>query len=154
MSLSQSNVLTALANVIEQLDVSHRPAVYVASEDGPRRLPDAINDTPCVIVIPGQTLEYFLAPGAQRHTYEIVLLVIQTGIGMEVSASALPFVDAVIEKMATNVTLGGLANPVTFARATGLVDIAWGGQEGYTGYQVTLTASEQASASPAAGEQQ
>ena len=103
------------------------------------------------MVIPGPTAQYILMMGQHRHTYDVKIQVFEGGgdIGSRVN-TVLPFVDLIIEKFAVNVTLGNRANSCLFKACGGLVGLEYGGIT-YTGYEITLEVSEQATAAPAIG---
>lgn len=121
---------------------------------GATGLPDAIphGDFPAAMVYPGGTLKYILDSGGHRHTYEVLVHVMcNAGKNLdETAAQASPLVDAIIEKFAVNVTLGGRANSCIFVRQSGLMTLTYAGQD-YPGWEITLEVSEQAPATPATG---
>lgn len=149
MALDQASVVARIREVL--LEIPELKAVYAASESGINGIPAAFNDVPCAVVFPGPTQEYILSMGQHRHTYDVKVHVIESGGDLaERVVAVLPFVDRVIEKLVTNVTLGGRANSVLFKSDSGLTGLEYGGVV-YTGYEIILEVSEQAPASPAAG---
>lgn len=149
MALSQSTVIAQIRDLVATVSGINR--VYAASETDENTIPPALNEFPCAMIMPGPTTTYLLQGGGHRHTYDVRIQVFEGGgdIGSRV-ATVLPFVDALIEKFAVNVSLGARANSCIFARSSGLSGLDYGGKT-YTGYEVTLSVSEQALATPAPG---
>ncbi len=156
MALSMTNVVAQIRDLVA--GVTGLQAVYAPSETDGNRLPLALNDLPCAMVLPGPSLEYLLSAGQHRHTYEVKIQIFESPGGDvgEATNAILPMVDRVIEKFAGNVALAdsdgsnGRANSCVFARHSGFVGLEFGDLP-YVGYEVTLVVSEQASATPAPG---
>ena len=149
MALSQSTVLAQIRDLVAT--VTGMVRVYAAGETDENAIPASIQEWPAALVIPGPTLEYILSPVQHRHTYEVTVQVLEAGgdIGERVT-DVLPFVDRIIELFAGNVTLGNRANYCIFKRSSGLSGLEYGNIE-YTGYEITLEVSEQATATAATG---
>lgn len=149
MALSQATVLAQIRDLVAA--VTGMVRVYAAGETDENAIPAALNELPCAMVIPGPTVQYILMMGQHRHTYDVKIQVFEGGgdIGSRVN-TVLPFVDAIIEKFAVNVTLGNRANSCLFKANGGLVGLEYGVVT-YTGYEITLEVSEQATAAPATG---
>jgi hypothetical protein len=131
--------------------VSGIVATYSAADQGDQKLPMALNALPAALLMPGQTVEYILSPGQQRHTYDVKVQVM-TG-GPEPGQSAYvtsPMPDAIIGVLVNNVLLGGICNGAVFKSSSGLQGFEYGGLE-YTGFEVVIEVSEQGNASPAVG---
>lgn len=117
---------------------------YSAGEEGPHGIPPALREMPAVLVIPSRTIEYIgRQQGQHRHTYEVLVQVVQDGgdIGRR-AATVVPMVDRIIEAFASEVTLGGAVNYCVFRRSEGLQELVYSGQALY-GYVLILAVSEQ-----------
>ena len=150
MALSMTAVIAQVRDLIAEVTGMKR--VFAASETDENRIPGALNEFPCAIVLPGPSAgDYILSAGQQRHTYEVKVQVFEAGADMGSRAAAvLPFVDLIIAKFEVNVTLGSRANHCIFRRQSGMVGLEYAGVT-YTGYEITLEVSEQAVAAPAIG---
>ena len=149
MALSQSTVLAQIRDLVA--GVTGMVRVYAAGETDANAIPASIQEWPAALILPGPTTEYILMGGGQRHSYDVKVQVLQAGgdIGSRVT-DVLPFVDRIISKFESNVTLGNRANSCLFAGSSGLQGMEYNGKE-YTGYEITLRVSEQATATPATG---
>lgn len=152
MALSQTTVierLRVLAATVTGIQAAYAPTVEAPESGG---IPPSTSFTyPCVIILPGRTIEYLLVNGRHRHTYEVRVLVIAgAGLIPENAYVAAPMPDRFIELMPGNVTAGSRANYVLFKQCTGMAGIEWGGID-YTGFEITLEVSETASATLATG---
>jgi len=151
MALSISTTLAQIRDLVDQVTGMER--VYAPSETDANAIPPALNELPCAMVLPGPTTGsgYILVSGNHRHTYEVKIQVFEGGgdIGSR-AASVLPFVDLILEKFVANVTLGNRVNSCVVKGHGGLVGLEYGGIV-YTGYEITLEISEQASATVATG---
>ena len=147
MALSQSTVLTQIRDLVAS--VTGMVRVYAAGETDENAIPASIQEWPAALIIPGPTLEFVTL--TNRHTYEVTVQVLEAGgdLGERVT-TVLPFVDRIIALFHQNVTLGARANSCVFKRSSGLVGLEYGGIP-YTGYEITLEVSEQATGTPAAG---
>lgn len=146
------SMLTSIARIrVLVAEVTGMKRVFASSETDSNRVPAAFNELPCALVLSGATLEYILMQPQHRHTYEVRVQIFESGpdIGTRVN-TVLPFVDAIIEKFAVNVGLGGRVNSCIFDRQQGLVGLEYGGIE-YTGYEIILRVSEAALANAAIG---
>jgi len=132
--------------------------VYAPSETDGNRLPVALNDLPCAIVLPGPTQQYILSSGQHRHTYFVRVNIYEV-LGADVGDAAnaiLPMADRMIEKFAVNVGLADAdgsdprANSCLFESRSGFQELEYSGIP-YIGYVITLRVSEQASAAPVLG---
>lgn len=151
MALSMSTVIRQVRALLDEMSLVTR--VYAPSENNENALPATLNEFPvAVLVLPGQDLEYILGPGQHRHTYEVDVLVFcrQGGELGESAYTALPLVDAILEKFAVNVTLGNRSNSCVFARQSGFSTLEYNGID-YLGWEIVLRVSEQADATPAIG---
>lgn len=150
MALDQRAVISRDRALIAALPSVKR--CFAPSENDEHKLPDALNEFPAVLVLPGPTLEYILGAGTHRHTYEEKVLVFcnQGGDLGESAYQAMPIVDEVIAMFAGNVTRAGLVNAAVFARCSGLVALEFNATE-YLGWEITNRVSEQASVTPAVG---
>lgn len=152
MALDQSAVIQTVRDLVAT--VSGVANAYSSADSDDTRLPAALSlaSGAAAIVLPGATLEYVLQPGKHRHTYEVRIQILSSG-GDEgvVSADLAPMPDRVLEVMALNVKLGSLVTYIHFTRSEGLKGFEYGGYDNYSGYELVYTASEEASASPAAG---
>lgn len=158
MALSQTAVVSQVRRLVAE--VGGVAAAYAASERGEWGIPAALNEfgeqgEVCALVYPGATESYLLGQGAHRHTYEVVIQVFAAGgeLGDRI-ADAMQYTDRLIEKFATNVALGGAGgtNSAVFSRCSGLIKLEYAGLS-YSGIEVALRVSEQATATPAYGEQ-
>lgn len=149
MALSQTTVLTSIRSLIASTSGIQR--AYSAGNADEHALPDALNEFPAVIVIPGPTIEYLLRSGQHRHTYEVKVLVFarQGGSLGQTAVQAAPLVDAIIEQFTGNVG-GSWANSCVYRRSTGLASLEYA-EIDYLGWELTLEVSEQASATTAKG---
>jgi hypothetical protein len=149
MALSQAAVLSKIRLLTE--GVTGLARCYGQAETDGNRIPVVLPECPAAIIMAGQTLEYVLQPGGQRHTYEVRVLLFDDGSDIgERGASASVFADSLIAMFEDNVTLGGIANPCVFKRCDGFGTLEWG-ERTYLGTEIILEVSEQATASPAAG---
>lgn len=149
MPLSMVATVSRIRELVEEITGLER--VYAASETDENAIPLALNEFPCAVVYPGNTLDYSLSSGGQRHTYEVHVLFFEAGMDLgERAAGIMPMVDLLIQKFEANVAMGGVANRVLFRRQNGLSTLDFGGGS-YTGYDCLLEVSEQAIAAPAAG---
>lgn len=152
MTLSMATVVSHIRDLIAEITEFQR--VYAASETGDNGIPMALRQFPCAVVFPGPDVGngYILSGGQHRHTYEVKVHIYEAGaLTAERAAAVLPMVDLVIEKFSGNVTLGNRANSCIYRRQSGLAVLdSFGGGE-YTGYEVVLEVSEQATATPAGG---
>ncbi len=149
MALSTATVIGQIRDLVAEVTDMER--VYAASETDVNAIPPAINEYPAALVYPGATDVYMIGQGAHRHTYDVNIQVLQGGADVGTrAATVLPFVDRIIEKFAVNVTLGNRANSCVFSRSSGFSTLEYAGIA-YLGYEITLSVSEQASASPAGG---
>ncbi len=126
-------------------------AAYSAADVDEYRLPEALADLPAVLVMPGPTIAYILVSGAHRHTYEVLVQVMDGRAEPGENAGVVSVMpDRFLEKFLLNVGLGGLCNSCVFKRSEGLKGIAYGGVI-HSGYELVFECSEQASAAPAIG---
>lgn len=149
MALSTATVIGQIRTLVAT--VSGIKRVFAASETGDNAIPVAINELPAALIFPGATVVYHLESGGHRHTYDVKVQVVESGpdIGQR-AATVLPFVDAIIELFAINVSLGARANSCVFKVSSGLTGLEYGGIF-YTGYDITLEVSEQENVTPAPG---
>ncbi len=150
MSLQQKVVLQQIRALVAECTRLER--VYGAANDDANQYPEASLQFPCAFVVPGQTTEYLLSAGQHRHSYQVAVQILHSP-GMSTGqayAAIAGYTDLVIEKFATNVTLGNRANSCVFSSSSGmrLFDT---GEISYPGIEITLRVSEQAAAAPAAG---
>jgi len=153
--MSMTSTISRIREIVA--GVTGLEAVYAPSETDARRVPAALNELPCALVIPGDG-EAMLSSGQRRHTYEVRVMIYQAASGDIGSAASLvlPMVDRLIDAFVGNVLLadaGGAnprANSCTLASHTGLINLEYSGSD-YMGYIVTLRVSEQAAATPAPG---
>lgn len=151
MALRQAAVVGKIRDLLAT--VTGIDAAFSAADADDTRLPQAMNmsSSTVALVVPGATLVYILSNGAHRHTYEVKVQVMQSGAEPGTRASVVSVMpDRVLEKIVSNVALGGLCNSCVFRGSSGLVGIEYGG-ETFTGYEITLEVSEQAAATPAFG---
>ncbi len=151
MAFSMKSTVAAIRAAISE--VTAIQAVYSAAENDEHKVPDAINEFPSVVVIPGpEAGPYIMGQGGHRRTYDVRVLVFCRA-GSDTGESiyqGIDIVDLVIAKFADNVTLGGLVNVCKFERQSGYVVLEWGGQE-VEGIEITLRVSEQAVVHPQTG---
>lgn len=153
MALSMT---TAIGRVRELVaGVSGVVIAYAEGETGNYRLPEALNSFPCALVLKGETQSYVLTQGGHRHTYEVRILVLDGRAQLgDRAATVLTILDALFPLFVGNVALGERVNSCVIQRCTGLDGFAWAGAGAdvvYTGHELVLLVSEQASASPAVG---
>ena len=149
MPISAATTIARIRTLIAEVTDMER--VFAASESDENAIPMSINEFPAALVYPGATDQYILHTGQHRHTYEVIIQVLEAGADVgERAAAVLPFVDRILEKLVGNVTLGGRVNSCLITGNSGFSKLEYAGGE-YLGYEITLTISEQATASPAAG---
>ena len=151
MAIDQTAVLEKFR--LRMAEISGINAAYAASQSSPAAggIPANIVDFPCAIVLPGKTLAYIIDNGRHRHTYQVRVLVLVTGMDYSENAfNVAPMPDRVIEKFTGNVTLGGSANSSVFRDSSGLSTVEWAGVE-YLGYEFIFEVSETAAATVATG---
>ena len=150
MALQQTVVLSQVRALVAECTGLER--VYGASETDANAIPEAALQFPCAFVVPGPTTEYILSAGQHRHTYNVVIQILnQPGMFSGQSYATLaPYVDMVIEKFTGNVALGGRANSCLFQGSSGIQMFPSGDVE-FPGIEITLRVSEQAAATPAFG---
>ena len=150
MSLQQKTVMQQIRALVAECTGLER--VYGAANEDANQYPEAALQFPCAFVVPGPTTDYMLSGGQHRHTYQVVVQLLHApGMSVGQAYSALAgYTDLVIEKFASNVTLGNRANVCVFTSSSGmrLFDT---GDISYPGIEITLRVSEQAAATPAAG---
>lgn len=154
VSLSQATVIGQVRAIIAEALEAAGGRAYGADDGGEDAIPPALHEFPAALVLPGETREYVLMTGGQRHTYAVKILVLQGGMGGDVGQAAyaaLPLVDTLIARFEGNVTLGNRANSAIFERSSGFVTLTYA-EIDYLGYEVTLRVSEQATAAPAVGD--
>lgn len=141
MAFSMTAAVAQVRVLVDELTGMTR--VYAASENDANAIPMALNEFPCAMVLPGQTLDYKLMKPHHRHSYEIKVQIFESGpdIGQRVN-TVLPFVDLFIDKFRSNVALGMRVNSCLFDRQTGLIGLEYGGIE-YSGYELVLRVSEE-----------
>lgn len=152
MTLSMTAAVNAIATLVR--DTDGIAAAYSAGEMNQNAIPQALNGPfPCALVFPGQdTSPYILVQGQHRHTYEVTVQVFMSNQDMGSRMVALaPLTDALLEQFIGHVQLGGAVNSCLYRRQSGLVRLEYGGNE-YTGVEITLEVSEQATALPASGD--
>ena len=150
MAISQATAIGRIRDLLDEISALER--VFAPSENEADKLPDVLNEFPCVVVLQGTTLDYILTTGGHRHTYE-VRLVYYLRQGSDTGESAYQGVtipDAIIEKFVGNVTLGGRVNSCVVARQSGTSNLEYN-EIDYIGGEIALRLSEQASATPAIG---
>lgn len=126
-------------------------AAYSAADTDDTRMPAGLNQLPAALVLPGPTLAYVVRDGQHRHTYEVLVQVLEAGSDLGVAAATLGVMpDRVLGVMLTNHALGGLCNSFVFTRSGGLQGFEYGGTT-YAGYELVFEVSEQGSASPGYG---
>lgn len=149
MALSQQTVLGTIRGLVQ--DLTGLARCYGQGEVDENRIPPGGLECPCAIVCAGQTIEYILTSGGQRHTYYVRILLFEDGPDAGERAAAIaPFVDLIIAKFALNVALGGDANYALFDACDGFGNMQWG-EVDYLGTEIRLRVSEQATATPAYG---
>lgn len=150
MAISMTAAINAIADLVRTVDGVE--ACYSAGEIGAEGMPQAlVGPFPCALVYPGADTLYVLTAPHHRHSYEVIVQVYAAGPDMGVAAySALPIVDAVIEKMLQNVTLNGVVNSCVYQRQSGLSRLEYAGAD-YTGYELVFDVSEEAAITVAAG---
>lgn len=142
MTLSQTAVIERVRELLAEIAGIKR--VYGSDVSGLNGLPGGIAEYPSILVFPGPTIIYQQNPGgSHRHEYEVVVQVLYgpAAAVAESAAGSTPFIDALINKFAANVQLGGHAVYAHFLRNEGLTGIAYGGTE-YIGYELRLRAVE------------
>ena len=156
MGLSMSTAIAQIRDLVAE--VTGLTAVYAPSETDGNRLPVALNDLPCAIVLPGPTRQYILSAGQHRHTYAVIINIYEA-LGADIGDASnviLPMGDGMIEKFAVNVGLADAdgsdprANSCLFESSSGFQELEYSGIP-YIGYVITLRVSEQASAAPVLG---
>ncbi|MGI8423583.1 MAG: hypothetical protein ACR2NO_05650 [Chloroflexota bacterium] len=150
MSLQQTVVLGRVRALVQECTGMER--VYGVSESDENAMPEAAVQFPCAFVLPGATTEYILSSGQHRHTYQVLVQILnQPGMSTGQAYAVLaPYVDRVIEKFAGNVTLGTRANICVFEGSSGM-RLFESGDVSIPGIEITLRTSEQAAATPAIG---
>lgn len=126
---------------------------YGAGDNDAHALPAAINAPPAVLVFPRQLIEYIQYPGGgHRHTYQAIAQILVGGVGEDNAAyRSVPYLDAVLEKFAINVTLGGRANWIRLVLPTTWGTLEYGGLS-YIGWELTFEISEQSNIAFAGGD--
>ena len=149
MALDQAAVIKrfrVLASEVEGVE-----GAYSAADQDDWRLPSALADLPAVLVLPGPTIAYILVSGAHRHTYEVLVQVMDGRAEPGENAGVVSVMpDRFLEKFLLNVGLGGLCNSCVFKRSEGLKGFDYGGVI-HSGYELVFEVSEQAVAAPAIG---
>lgn len=151
MALSQTTVLEKFR--ARMAEVSGVVAAYAPSQSTPSAggIPAGLSDFPCALVLPGRSLDYIITNGRHRHTYEVRILLMVSGMDYSENVfNAAPMSDRVIEKMTGNVTVGGDANSVVFKESSGLSTVEWAAID-YLGYEFKFEISETAAATVATG---
>ena len=149
MALDQAAVIKRFRVLASE--VSGVEAAYSAADQDEWRLPVSLPDLPAVLVLPGPTMAYILMSGAHRHTYEVIVQVMDGRAEPGENAGVISVMpDRFLEAFALNVGLGGLCNSCVFKRSEGLKGFDYGGVV-TTGFELVFEVSEQASAAPAIG---
>lgn len=152
MALNQAAVVAKIRDLLAT--VTGVTAAHSAADTGEEQLPMGLAASGVgVMVWPGGTAPggYILTNGGHRHTYEVIVQVLQAGPEPGARAAAVSVMpDRIIEKLVGNVALGGVCNSCRFLGCSRLQVFDFGGTE-FTGYEITLEVSEQAAASPQFG---
>lgn len=148
-SLNTPAVLSALRDRLATIPSLAR--VYSASEVGANGLPSNLSELPCATIIRGPSVGYRITQPMHTYTYEVLVQLYEAGgfVGQR-AASVLPLPEAVLGKLLSSVTLGGLVTYVIYKRDGGLLRLEYGGQE-YTGYELVLEVQQAAAISAAPG---
>lgn len=171
MALQRDEVLRELWRVLSDIDVpdqGRKLRVHSASEDGDDGLQEVYNEFPCAVVWPGPgKAPHIEAGGHIRYEYSVRVHIYESSsLVSERTASALPLLDRVIEKLALNIGLAGsrLNRLVTYCKIagdSGLVkfEFDFTGEDGqiwtiaYAGYEVMLDVRESTSITVGLGDQ-
>lgn len=116
---------------------------FAVGETGQYAIPDAINEYPAALLLPGNMVEHLQIPsGLQKHTYTVTLQILASPVSdIEARAiAALPFIDNVLAALAAHVQLNGT---VTNSRLTkwDFGELSYGGTN-YMGYDAEITVEE------------
>lgn len=151
MALSMDTAIARIRDLVAE--VTGIADVYAASESDANSIPDAIQSFPCALIFPGPDSGdgYVMNNGWHEHTYLVMIQILESGADVGARAkSVLPFVHRVVEKMASNVTLGGRVAYCVFERQSGFLELDYAG-ETYLGYEIMLEVMESAAVTPAVG---
>ena len=153
MPLSTTAVVRRVRELLASVDGVR--AAYGPTEQAREGIPEALSDFPCAVVWLGATKEYGSAnggggsngggySGAHEHVYDVSVWIICAAAGAsERAAQGMPILDAVLTKMASNITLSGLVRWCLFQSQSGYGTLTYAGQE-YLGYEMTFEVSEAA----------
>lgn len=140
MALSMATALTTIRTTIAA--ITGIEETYSAGETGTHAVPAAFASFPAVLVLPGPDTGYELSKPAHRHRYEVLVQLLSTGGDLgERAAVVVPFIDAIINKFATSIKLGGTIETCVYRRQSGLVNLTYGNRD-YEGYEIVLEVSE------------
>lgn len=139
-----SDIIGAIGTKLREITIDGASLrVFTAADRGEDAIPDGINQFPCALVFPGQTLGYTLSNVVhEEHTFEVHVQLLGAAYGLgDRTANALPLIDDVMAKMRTELGLvisgQRLATICKFDRQSGLADIPWG-EALYSGYDVVF----------------